>query len=287
MVKEKISIQNEEPFRIGIFQDNLEKSTWHYHNHYEISFITEGAGKRIVADSMESFHPGDLVFIGQNLPHVWIADKARFALSNRNLEMVYLQFSTAILFPQLLSMPEFSNVRKALEMSERGIQIVGNTLNNVSEIMLQLPYQNGIEQLLNFYRLMDIIGKSTSNIELASEEYLMKKFNTSNKRIEAIHDYFMNNYRNEVNLEELSQLVNMAKGSLCRFFKENSGITLWEYLNHIKIEFACKMLMNNELNIAQVCFDSGFNNLNHFNRQFRKITGITPSSYRKKFSNLQ
>lgn len=286
MVKGKISAQNEEHFRIGIFQDNLEKSTWHYHNHYEISFITEGTGKRIVADSMESFHPGDLVFIGQNLPHVWIADKARFALSNRNLEMVYLQFSTAILFPQLLSMPEFANVRKALEMSERGIQIVGDTLNKVSEIMLQLPYLNGIEQLLNFYRLMDIIGKSTSNIALASEEYLRKKFNTSNKRIEAIHDYFMNNYRNEVNLEELSQLVNMAKGSLCRFFKENSGITLWEYLNHIKIEFACKMLMNNELSIAQVCFDSGFNNLNHFNRQFRKITGITPSSYRKKFSEL-
>ncbi len=286
MVKGKIRAQDEEHFRIGIFQDNLEKSTWHYHNHYEISFITEGTGKRIVADSMESFHPGDLVFIGQNLPHVWIADKARFALSNRNLEMVYLQFSTTILFPQLLSMAEFANVRKALEMSERGIQIVGDTLNKVSEIMLQLPYLNGIEQLLNFYRLMDIIGKSTSNIALASEEYLRKKFNTSNKRIEAIHDYFMNNYRNEVNLEELSQLVNMAKGSLCRFFKENSGITLWEYLNHIKIEFACKMLMNNELSIAQVCFDSGFNNLNHFNRQFRKITGITPSSYRKKFSEL-
>ncbi|HNZ71060.1 MAG TPA: AraC family transcriptional regulator [Prolixibacteraceae bacterium] len=286
MVKGKIRAQDEEHFRIGIFQDNLEKSTWHYHNHYEISFITEGTGKRIVADSMESFHPGDLVFIGQNLPHVWIADKARFALSNRNLEMVYLQFSTTILFPQLLSMAEFANVRKALEMSERGIQIVGDTLNKVSEIMLQLPYLNGIEQLLNFYRLMDIIGKSTSNIALASEEYLRKKFNTSNKRIEAIHDYFMNNYRNEVNLEELSQLVNMAKGSLCRFFKENSGITLWEYLNHIKIEFACKMLMNNELSIAQVCFDSGFNNLNHFNRQFRKITGITPSSYRRKFSEL-
>jgi hypothetical protein len=123
MVKGKISAQDEEHFRIGIFQDNLEKSTWHYHNHYEISFITEGTGKRIVADSMESFHPGDLVFIGQNLPHVWIADKARFALSNRNLEMVYLQFSTTILFPQLLSMAEFANVRKALEMSERGIQM--------------------------------------------------------------------------------------------------------------------------------------------------------------------
>ena len=63
-----------ESFFIGVFQDNLEKSTWHYHNNYEISFITEGTGKRIVADSIEEFQPGDLVFLGRNLPHVWIAD---------------------------------------------------------------------------------------------------------------------------------------------------------------------------------------------------------------------
>jgi len=287
MIPERNKIKEDEPFYIGIFQDNLEKSTWHYHNHYEISFITEGTGKRIVADSIENFQTGDLVFIGRNLPHVWIADKARFALSDRNLEMVYLQFSTAMLFPQLLSVPEFGNVKKALELSERGIQIVGQTLNEVSEIMLQLPYLKDFERLIHFYRLMDIIGRSTTNLQLASDDYLRKRFTTGNKRIAAIHEYFMSNYRNEVNLEELSGLVNMAKGSLCRFFKENSGLTLIEYLNRIKIEFACKMLMSDDLSVAEICYDSGFNNLNHFNRQFRKITGLTPSDYRKSFTRFQ
>jgi AraC-like DNA-binding protein len=284
---EQDKIKEDEPFFIGIFQDNLEKSTWHYHNYYEISFITEGTGKRIVADSIENFHTGDLVFIGRNLPHVWIADKARFALSNRNLEMVYLQFSPSMFFPQLLSIPEFVNVKKALEMSERGIQIVGQTLNEVSEIMLQLPYLKDFERLIHFYRLMDIIGNSKTNIQLASDDYLHKRFNTGNKRIALIHEYFMGNYRNEVNLDELSAVVNMAKGSLCRFFKENSGLTLFDYLNRIKIEFACKMLMSDDLSIAEICYDSGFNNLNHFNRQFKRITGITPSDYRKSFSRFQ
>jgi AraC-like DNA-binding protein len=280
-------INDNEPFFIGIFQDNLDKINWHYHNYYEISFITEGTGRRIVADSIETFHPGDLVFIGRNLPHVWIADKAKFALSNRNLEMVYLQFSSSMLFPQLLSTPEFANVKRALELSERGIQIVDQTQNEVSEIMLQLPYLKDIERLIHFYKLMDIIGRSSTHIPLASDEYIRKRFSTGNKRIEAIHEYFMGNYRNEVNLDELSALVNMAKGSLCRFFKENSGLTLFEYLNLIKIEFACKMLLSHDLSITEVCYDSGFNNLNHFNKQFKKITGLTPSAYKKSFARLQ
>jgi len=280
-------ISEDEPLYIGIFQDNLEKITWHYHNHYEISFITEGTGKRIVGDSIDEFHTGDLVFLGRNLPHVWIADKAHFAMSGRNLEMVYLQFSTTKLFPQLLSVPEFLNVKRALEMSEKGIQIVGQTLNEVSEIMLQLPYLKDFERLIHFYRLMDIIGQSKTNIQLASDEYMRKRFVTGNKRIATIHEYFMGNYRNVVNLDELSALVNMAKGSLCRFFKENSGLTLFEYLNRIKIEFACKMLMSHDLSVAEICYDSGFNNMNHFNRQFKKITGLTPSGFRKSFSRYQ
>jgi AraC-like DNA-binding protein len=96
----------------------------------------------------------------------------------------------------------------------------------------------------------------------------------------------MNNYREEINLKQLAELVNMAEGSLCRFFRENMGITLFEYLNQIKTDFACKLLMDPDLSILEVCLDSGFNNLSHFNKQFRKTTGNTPSEYRKKFKNL-
>lgn len=283
---EKLLLNEDESFFIGIFQDNLKKSSWHYHNNFEISFITEGSGKRIVADSIEEFQPGDLVFLGRNLPHVWIADKETRTPSNRTLEMVFLQFTPNVLSQQLLVLPEFGNVKRALDFSERGIQIVGQTLNEVSEIMLQLPYLKSFERMLHFFRLMDIIGKSDSNIRLASDDYMRKRFKTGNKRIAMIHEYLMKNYREEVNLKKLATLVNMAEGSLCRFFKENMGITLFEYLNQIKTEFACKLLMDMDLSIMEVCFDSGFNNLSHFNKQFRKTTGMPPSEYRKQFKGL-
>ena len=284
---EKIIEKKDESFYIGIFQDNLEKNTWHYHNNFELSFITEGSGKRIVGDSMEEFQLGDLAFIGPNLPHVWIADKEAQMPSKRTLEMVFLQFKLNVLSDQLLSLPEFSNVKRALDFSERGIQIIGDTLNEVSEIMLQLPYLKSFERMLHFFILMDIIGKSETNVQLASKEYLKIRFTTGNKRIAVIHEFLMNNYREEVNLKRLAGLVNMAEGSLCRFFKMNMGITIFEYLNQIKIEFACKLLMDYDLSIMEVCLDSGFNNLSHFNKQFKKTNEVTPSEYRKRFKGLR
>jgi AraC-like DNA-binding protein len=283
---EKINVKEDESFFIGIFQDNLEKSTWHYHNNFEISFITEGSGKRIVADSIEEFQPGDLVFIGRNLPHVWITDKETRAPSERTLEMVFLQFTLDVVGSQLLSLHEFKYVAKALALSERGIQIMGQTLNEVSEIMLQLPYLKSFERMLHFFKLMDIIGRSETNVQLASKEYLKMRFTTTNKRIAAIHQYLMNNYREEVNLKKLASLVNMAEGSLCRFFKMHMDMTVFEYLNQIKIEFACKLLMDHDLSITEVCLDSGFNNLSHFNKQFKKTTGLPPSEYRKRYKEL-
>jgi AraC-like DNA-binding protein len=278
--------KNDESFFIGIFQDNLEKSTWHYHNNFEISFITEGSGKRIVGDSIEEFQPGDLAFIGPNLPHVWIADKESRLLTKRTLEMVFLQFNMNVLSDQLLNLPEFSNVRRTLNLSSRGILIVGDTLNQASEIMLQLPYLKSFERLIHFFMLLDIIGKSKTNIQLASKKYLKIRFTTRNKRIATIHEYLMNNYREEVNLKNLMELVHMSKASLCRFFKANQGITIFEYLNKIKTEFACRLLMDADLSIMDVCLDSGFNNVSHFNKQFKKATGVKPSEYRKRFRGL-
>lgn len=282
---EKIVVKNDESFSIGIFQDNLDKCTWHYHNNYEISFITEGSGKRIVADSIEEFQPGDLAFIGRNLPHVWISDKESRTPSNRTLEMVYLQFTSEVLPQQLLMLPEFKNIAKALTLSERGILIVGQTLNEVSEIMLQLPYLKSFDRMLNFLKMMDIIGSSESNMQLASKEYLNLRFKTGNKRIALIHEYLMNNYREEIDLKGLAALVNMAEGSLCRFFRTTMGLTVFEYLNKIRVEFGCKLLMDPDLGVLEVCLDSGFNNLSHFNKQFKKITGVTPSEYRKRWVN--
>ena len=279
---EELKPNPDESFFIGIFQDHIEQTAWHYHQEFELSFITEGSGKRIVGDSVESFHPGDLIFIGPRIPHVWISgEMARTQHSGRTLESVYLLFNQDILPQELISLPEFKDVKRAIKLSERGMLIQEDTLNQVSKIMLQLPYQDRMKRLMLFYEILHIIGNSESFTLLASEAYVKSKFETSNTRVNNIHEFLMNNYREEINLEEIAELVHLAPASVCRFFKSATGQTIFNYLNKIKVDYACNLLMNTDLNIVDISYDCGFNNLSHFNKQFKQITGKTPSQYRK------
>jgi len=279
---EQIKLNPNESFYIGIFQDHIDKSRWHYHQEFELSFITEGSGSRIVGDSVEEFHPGDLIFIGPRIPHVWFSEAPVLNQhSGRTLESVYLLFNQEILPEGLTSLPEFEQVSRALKLSERGIRITGDTLNQVSRIMLQLPYLNSMKRLMLFYEIMNIIGESESFTFLASAEYIKTRFESTNKRVKNVHEFLMLNYREEINLEEIAGIVHMAPASACRFFKSSTGLTIFEYLNKIKIDYACKLLLNTDLNIVNISYDCGFNNLSHFNKQFRKFLGQTPSQFRK------
>lgn len=280
LTPEKIAALKQPSIHVGIFQDNLEKINWHYHDYYEISFITEGTGKRFVADSMDDFFPGDLVFVAPNIPHTWVVDKEQVTSNVRRLEMVYLQFTDTTIGKDMLSMSEFGNAAKALTLSESGIRVMGETLNEASNILLQMPYTKSFNRYILFLELLDLIGKSSDLISLASKDYINKRFQSDNKRVQTIHEYFMKHYRDQIDLTELASLVNMAEGSLCRFFKMQTGLTIFEYLNKMKVDFACKLLMTKGMSITDVAYDSGFNNLSHFNKQFKNFTGITPGTYR-------
>ncbi len=279
---EQIKLNPDESFYIGIFQDHIDKSHWHYHQEFELSFITEGSGKRLVGDSIEAFHPGDLIFIGPRIPHVWFSEESRGRQhSGRTLESVYMLFNNDILPAGLTGLPEFDHVQKAVNLSERGIRITGTTLNEVSRIMLQLPYLNRIKRLMFFYEIMDLIGRSDSFSYLASAEYVKTKFKTTNSRVNRIHEFLMKNYQNDIDLHEVADIVHMAPASACRFFKSSTGLTIFEYLNKIKIDYSCQLLLNTDLNIVDISYDCGFNNLSHFNKQFRKFINKTPTQFRE------
>ncbi|MFC2112849.1 AraC family transcriptional regulator [Bacteroidota bacterium] len=278
---ETMDLSPNESFYVSIFQDHIYKSAWRYHLEYELTLITEGSGKRIVGDSIADFYPGDLIFIGPRIPHVLLPEKPVMEqISGRRIVAVYILFSHDILPQRLLSLPEFDHINTALKLSERGIKISGNSLNEVSRIMLELPYLDSIRRLTHFYEIMDYIGKCDSYSYLVSEDYIKNKFETTNDRISEIHKFLMNNYHNKIHLEEIAEIAHMAPASVCRFFKSFTGLTIFEYLNKIKIEYSCQLLLSTNQKIIDISYDCGFNNLSHFNKQFKKFNGLTPTEFR-------
>jgi AraC-like DNA-binding protein len=74
----------------------------------------------------------------------------------------------------------------------------------------------------------------------------------------------------------------MNKAAFCRYFKKITNKTYFEFLNEIRIGYACKMLIEDKnQNITDIAYSSGFNNMSNFNRQFKLIKGKSPSTYLK------
>ncbi|MBU1106081.1 MAG: AraC family transcriptional regulator [Candidatus Riflebacteria bacterium] len=87
-----------------------------------------------------------------------------------------------------------------------------------------------------------------------------------------------------LDLEELADKCGVSKSHLCRVFKKATGQTVSQYLNHIRIERACRLLADTGVPIEEIAFASGFNNASYFFRVFKKQVGKLPLEWRKKHS---
>ena len=100
-------------------------------------------------------------------------------------------------------------------------------------------------------------------------------------RLNDVLDYLMKNFRNEIKLEEIAETANMSPTSFCRYFKSRTNKTVFQFINEIRIGHAHKLLVETQYNMDQMCFESGFINVSSFFKQFKAITGKTPSKFRK------
>lgn len=79
----------------------------------------------------------------------------------------------------------------------------------------------------------------------------------------------------------------MSPTALCRYFKKHTGKTLFAFLNEIRIGHACKLMIEENVSISNASYESGYNNLSHFNYQFKRMKKVTPSEYVSAYKNGQ
>ena len=104
------------------------------------------------------------------------------------------------------------------------------------------------------------------------------------ERIDKVFRHTIDHFRQGVSLADIAEISGMSVPAFCSYFKKSTKKTYVDFLNEIRIGFACKLLIETDLNIINVCLESGFNTLANFNKQFLKIKGTTPSKYRKAFA---
>lgn len=254
----------------------------HHHAEIEIVLITEGHGKRFVNDSMESFGPGDLVVIGSNIPHFHLSDKSYYQDNDLKCGSCVIQFAPNILPDNMGDMHEFANIKSLIDRSIHGVRFSGlHSMESVHEIMRTMDRLSGIKRYYTLLRILNILGQQKNYTLISKFDYqgLVSEFEINDTALR-IYNYLIANFKNNVTLDGVASHVNQNPTSLCRYFKKNTQKSIFDCLNEIRIGYACKLLLNSDFAISQIAYESGFQTLSNFNKQFKKVSGMSPTHYR-------
>jgi len=257
---------------------------WHYHPEYEIIFVEKSYGIRLMGNHIGNFSDGDLMFISPNLPHIWKNDKDFYKGNKDILVDVYvIQFREDALRQGFFDLPEFTHIKKLFLLGQQGLLVKGNDHKKISELIKAVYNSSGIERLILFLKTLDTIANTTDYELLSGKGYANSINTTDTERINKVMNFLMENYAQEIKLEEIAGLVNLNKSSFCRYFKYRTHKTFSQFLNEIRIAHACKLLTISNMTITEICYKTGYNNISHFNRQFKLITKMTAGVYAKKY----
>ena len=257
---------------------------WHFHSEYQLFSVLKGTGTRFIGDHVHAFKPGDLVLTGPNLPHLWRSDLEYFE-GNKELwtEGIVIYFPEDFFGNLFLQKMEMYQIRQLLTKAARGILFRGRAAEKVKKMMVQLLSKKDFDSILQLLNILQLLAKTDEYNLLANPGYSNSLKESDTERMNRVHAYVMKNFREKITLDEVAALANMTPSSFSRYFKVHANKTFSEFLTGIRIGYSCKLLIEKKLNITQACYDSGFNTLSNFNRQFKVFTQYTPMAYRNKY----
>lgn len=260
---------------------------WHFHSEYQLFIVTKGTGTRCIGDHVQPFKPGDLVLTGPNLPHLWRSDPEYFEGDSQLwTEGIVVYFPRDFFSNPFLRKMELYPIRQLLLRAERGILFKGTTAEKTSRMMTELLHQKDFESILQLLRILHVLAHSDEYDLLANPGYSNTLKESDTERMNKVHAYVMKNFREKITLEEVAALANMTPSSFSRYFKTHANKTFSAFLTGIRIGYSCKLLIEKKMNITQACYDSGFNTLSNFNRQFKTLTHYTPQEYRRRYVGM-
>ena len=246
---------------------------WHFHPEYELTYILRGQGYRIVGNSHEDFSAGDFVLLGSNLPHTWWGKLD----DDEPSEAIVIQFSTEFMQP-FLALHESRQIKTLLENSSKGLRLTAS--DALIEKIMGLNQIQGLDSVLTLLAILQEISQQKAT-QIASNTYqnvLSKKFET---RINKVCTHLQIHCCEPIRLKEVADLVCMSESNFCKFFKKATSTTFSDYINDLRINEACNLLLFSDYSISEIAHASGFESLSYFNRVFLKKKQTTPSLFRK------
>jgi len=252
---------------------------WHFHPEYELHHVVSTSGRYFVGDFIGAFEPGNLVLTGPNLPHNWVSDVAPGEEVRVRSRVV--QFTGGFFAEAMRLMPELAAFRPVLERSRSGLLFGPATAAVVGPMLAELVRARGIRRIEVFMAVTGALGRAGDARTLASASYLPDPSAFMSAGINEALAYINDNLTGSFSEADLARVAGLSPGAFSRSFRRHTGLTLVQFVNRLRLNLACQLLMGDAaMRITDVCFSSGFNNISNFNRQFLAQKGMTPSRFR-------
>lgn len=254
---------------------------WHFHPEIELTLIIAHTGQRFIDAVIEDYGPGDLALIGSNIPHTY---RSHPLSSNSQIhQAIVVQFTEALLAPLWQQFSELKSIAELLKTAQQAVVFQSSPeLTQAQAIIQSLPSSSPALQSSQFISLLTHLSQCPRRT-LLTEPAVLKQNTQEQLRIEKVYTHLNLNFNRTISLDEVATIANMNSTAFCRFFKKLTQKTLIQYLTELRISHACRILIETDETVTSVCYQSGFEDLAHFNRQFKKLKTLSPGRYRKQF----
>jgi len=267
-------------------RDNVPyiNNRWHYHSEVELIYFKKGNGTQFIGDSIKRFRSGDVILVGAHLPHYWKFDETYFNEDQKNnADVVVVHFNENFWGSTFLNLPENKSLKLILEKAQRGVVVQEKSKKQIGEMIESILLTEGPRRIILLMEALLAIETNAQSNLLSSMGFRHDFEETENDRINAIYNYSLNNFKRKIQMEEMAAVANISPNSFCRYFKSRTRKTYTQFISEIRVGHACKLLIEDSMNVKQICYESGFHNFASFHKHFKMITGKSPLSYQKSY----
>jgi len=275
---EIITVGDGAPFKVWSHGYPFRTVRWHFHPEYEIHLVTATGGRMFVGDFIGPFAPGNLVFLGANLPHNWVSDiGVNEVVPERCL---VLQFNEQFIGTCEALFPA-APFGRLLEEAQRGVAFPPVVAGEVELLMRQMMAADPLARPALLLRILEHLLRCTDRSLLASVGYQSRPLAHLAHPLHHVLNHIARNLAGDLRENELAALCGYTASAFSRIFHRQTGMTFTAYVNGLRINRACRLLTTSDSSITTICFESGFNTLSNFNRRFLAQTRMTPRHYRR------
>ncbi len=241
----------------------------HYHNSYELYFLINGTVKYMVDNKFFYLKPGDLIVIPPNILH---STDTETCLHN---ERLLLTFDEGLFIGEVKEYIDRLCENNIIVLPQEKIPLIEDMFYKVS---YELNKNNELrEKIIKLY-ISEII-LYLYRYKYAAADVVRKHNSEMNK----VSQYIFDNYSKNLSLNTLSKKFNFSQCHLSRKFKSETGVSLNQYINSVRISRAKDLLKKPFNSITQVAGLCGYNDSNYFTEVFKNLTGQTPLKYSKQY----